>query len=198
MNMNKLFLTLIFLVAFGFCSIAQMNIYPKGAYMSFDEIINKTPSQQFDLNVIKRTKGDIKMVGGNDYKLVSIDKSVKKKILKKEIWAYSLGDTLYLNCFHYKVQPWYTCVISDGNYLVFKGGISQYVDEQKKQMQMGYYFGVVGGAISGAKLAMLRFLYVIDKKTNQINTVTPETLRELLIENNELLAQFDKEVNKDT
>jgi hypothetical protein len=166
--------------------------------MSFDEIVNKKPSEQFDLEVIKRTAGDIKMVGGNDYKIESKDKSVKKSVLKKDIWAYSDGDTLYLNCFQYKVQPWYARVISDGDYLVIRAGLSQQSDEQKAQMQMGYYFGAIGGAIAGAKLAMLRFLYVIDKNTNEIFTVTPESLETMLADDKDLSFQFRNETEKES
>ena len=52
--------------------------------MSFEEIVNKAPSGQMELQVIKRSKGDIKMVGGNDYKLDSDDKS------KRALWQKSM------------------------------------------------------------------------------------------------------------
>ncbi len=198
MNLSKINLVFLFLLVTISSSFGQQHSYPKGAYMSFDEMVNKTPSQQYDLDLIKRTKGDIKMVGGNDYKIESADKTIKKKILRKDIWAYSNGDTLYLNCFQYKVQPWYASVISDGKYLVIKGGLSQYADMQKEQMAMGYYFGAIGGAIAGAKMAMLRFLYVIDKSTNEISTVTPELLEKLLANDENLLAQFKDETNKES
>ncbi len=196
--MNKPTLTIIFFVAALYSSFGQQQNYPKGVYMNFNEIVNKMPSQQLDLDVIKRTKSNIKMVGGNDYKLISKDKSVKNKFIKQKIWAYSLGDTLFLNCFQYKVQPWYSCIISDGDYLVFRGGLSQNSKEQKKQMQMGFYFGAIGGAIAGAKLALLRFLYVIDKNTNEISTVSPGSLREILEGNDKLLDQYNNETDKES
>lgn len=195
---NKLNLAVLILAVISLSASGQQQNYPKGAYMDFDEIVNKTPSEEYDLEVIKRTKGDIKMVGGNDYKIFSSDKSIKNKILKKEVWAYSDGDTLYLNCFQYKVQPWYAKVISDGDYLVFRGGLSQHMDEQKKQMEIGFYFGAIGGAMAGAKMAMLRFLYVVEKKTNEIFTVTPGFMEELLGTDAELLTQFNEESNKES
>lgn len=198
MRCSKLSLSIIVIVTTAFVAFGQQHTYPKGAYMSFEEIVDKTPSQQYALEVEKRTKGDIKMVGGNDYKIISADKAIKTKIIKKEMWAYSDGDTLYLNCFQYKVQPWYAKVISDGDYLVFRGGLSQHMDEQKKQMEIGFYFGAIGGAMAGAKMAMLRFLYVVEKETNEIFTVTPEFLEELLGNNAELLSRFNQESNKES
>jgi hypothetical protein len=195
--MNKINIILAFLLLIGLSANSQTNHFPKGVYMSFDEIINKNPSKQLDLKVIKRTMGDIKMVGGNDYKIESNDKSVPKNTIKREIWAYSLGDTLYLNCAQFGIQTWYAPLISDGKYLVLKGGLSNNATEQKKQMRMGYYFGAIGGAIQGAKLATLRFLYVIDKDTKKTITVTSEKLQEFLKDKNDLLTQFNNENKKD-
>ncbi|MCG6190478.1 DUF6563 family protein [Maribellus maritimus] len=198
MNTKKLKLIIYLLVTTFASSFGQQQNYPKGAYMSFDEIVNKTPSQQYDFDVERRTNGDIKMVGGNDYKISSADKSIKKKFIKKEMWAYSNGDTLYINCFQYKIQPWYASVISDGKYLVVRAGLSQLSDEQKEQMAMASYFGAIGGAIAGAKMAMMRFLYIIDKSTNEISTVTPELLEKLLADDKEQLAQYNNEEAKDS
>ena len=198
MNTKKIKLIISLLFTTFASSFGQQQNYPKGAYMSFDEIVNKAPSQQYDFDVERRTDGDIKMVGGNDYKINSADKSIKKKFIKKEMWAYSNGDTLYINCFQYKVQPWYASVISDGKYLVIRGGLSQLSDEQKKQMAMASYFGAIGGALAGAKMAMMRFLYIIDKSTNEISTVTPELLENLLADYEEQLAQYSNEEAKDS
>lgn len=195
--MKKIIFVLGLLLLIGINSNSQTNHFPKGAYMSFDEIINKNPSEQLDLQIVKRTIGEIKMNGGNDYKFVSSDKSIPKKTIKKKIWAYSIGDTLYINCFKFALQTWYAPLISDGKYLVLKGGISNNSDEQKKQLNIGYYFGAVGGAFQGAKLATLRFLYIIDKKTKQAITVTTEKMQEFLKEKNDLLTQFNNESKKD-
>ncbi len=195
--MKKAFL-LIFIGYFTFGKAnSQTFDYPKGTYMSFEEIIKKSPSSSLNLTLIKRTKGDIKMNGGNDYKLTSTDSSTPKKKIKKEIFAFSKGDTLYLNCYHYRVQKWYAAVVSDRKYLVFKGGISQNQDEYQNQMQMGSAFGAIGGAISGAKLATMRFAYIIDKKFNTIRTVDSEVLSKLLSKDEKLASQYDNEVNKE-
>lgn len=185
------------LILFGFQANAQQQKYPKGAYMSFEEIVKKTPSQQLDLTIEKRTKGDIKMVGGNDYKLTTEDKSIEKKMLKTELWGYSAGDTLYINCFQYKVQPWYACVVSDGKYLIIRAGLSQNQDLYKKQMKMAVLFGAMGGAFAGAKMALMRFVYTIDKSTNSLKMINSEALKELLADRKDILAQYEQEPNKE-
>ncbi|MEP4531895.1 MAG: DUF6563 family protein [Cyclobacteriaceae bacterium] len=192
----KSVLTLLILII-AMSTFGQTTQYPKGVYMSFEEIISKSPSVTAELEIERRTSGDIKMNGGNDYKIHSIDKSISKKTIKKEIWAYSSGDTLFINGFQYKIQPWYTNLILDGRFLVFKAGLSQYGDKQQEQLQMGYYFGAIGGAIQGAKLAMLRFLYVVDKETGEIDTITPDKIKQLLGSSPELLTQFQDEDNQE-
>lgn len=178
-------------------SFGQATDYPKGVYMSFAEILSKSPSVSVELEIERRTKGDIKMNGGNDYKLFKSDKSIKKKTIKNKYYAYSDGDSLYINCIHYKIQPWYTPVLSDGRFFVIRGGISIDTKTQKEQLdnqaQLGYMFGAIGGAFQGAKLAMLRFIYVIDKESNQITTVSSDYLKKLLSETPELLTQYEAE-----
>lgn len=179
--------------------------YSKGIYYSLEEIQTNSPKSNGSLQVEKRTEGDIKMTGGNDYKLSSPDKSISKKTIKKEIYAYSTGDTLFLNCIHYLIQHWYAPVLRDGEFYVIRGGLSMDGPTQKEQLnnqaQFGYMFGAVGGAIQGAKLAMLRFIYVIDKTTNEINAVSIDYLKEMLSNKPELLEEYESEqdqTNQDT
>lgn len=195
--MKQLIYLVIGITIFTSSLFGQTFNYPKGAYLSIDEILKKSPSKSVDLEIERRTKGDIKMNGGNDYKLYKADKSISKKTIKREYFAYSSGDTLYLNCLHYKVQPWYAPVLSDGKFFVIVAGLSMEPKTQKEQLnnqaQYGYMFGAFGGAMQGAKLAMLRFVYVIDKETNKITTVSSDFLTELLASNLELLAKFQAE-----
>jgi hypothetical protein len=189
----KTFLLFFFLLLAPIFVYCQSNHFPKGAYMSFDEILERAPSRQLDLKLLRRTQGDIKMNGGNDFKLESEDNSISKKTIKKEIWAYSFGDTLYVNCKKYMMQTWYAPLISDGEYLVIKAGLSNYIEEQKKQRNIGYTFGALGGGIQGAQLATLRFLYVIDKKTKVAQTVIDERMPDILKTREDLLKEFNME-----
>ena len=103
---------------------AQDIAYPEGMYMTFQEIIDKTPSEDFKVQLEKRTKGKIKMNGGNDFQINPINKNVKKKTLKKEVIAYSDGLNLYINGLVYQLQFWYSRVEAENdNYFVFTAGI---------------------------------------------------------------------------
>tara|TARA_R110002051_G_scaffold130577_2_gene204441 strand:- start:50323 stop:50967 length:645 start_codon:yes stop_codon:yes gene_type:complete len=176
---------------------AQDFTYPKGIYMSFEEILKKEPSNSASLEIIKRSNTDIKMSGGNDYKLRSNDKLISNKDIRKDFWGYSKGDTLFINCFQYEIQQGYTPLLSDGKYLVITAGLSSNLDMQEYQLQnkklLGAYFGPVVGGIQGAKLAMLRFIYVIDKETKTVKTVSPDYLKALLLREQDLFVAYQKE-----
>ena len=51
--------------------------------MNFQEVKEKKPSKNYAVELEKRSKGKIKMNGGNDYQLNPVNKNVKKKVLKK-------------------------------------------------------------------------------------------------------------------
>jgi len=189
--------TLIFtFLLISFYATSQ-ELYPKGCYMSFEELLAKTPSKNYDLTIERRTNSDIKMNGGNDYKLISPNKSIKRKVLKKEIIAYSDGDSLFINCLPYKLQTWYAKIISDGKYFVFIAGIPMDKAMQSTEMQAGMAFGAVGGAFAGASLAMKRYLYILDKETNNVKMIDSEVMTKLLEDYPDLLNLYNSDSKKE-
>jgi hypothetical protein len=50
----------------------------------------------------------------------------------------------------------------------------------KNRKKLGALFRPIVGGIQGAKLAMLRFLYIIDKNTNEIKTVSADYLKGII------------------
>jgi hypothetical protein len=152
-------LFLVICLGFVFMTYAQTE-YPKGCYMNFDELKSKSPSQDFELEIVERTNGDIQMNGGNDYKLISPDKSIKKKILLTEIWAISDGENLYINCLHQKCQKWYALVESEDEYLIFRAGVSN---------SEAVSASVMGGALGGAMAATIRHTYSLDLETGEVS-----------------------------
>jgi len=179
---------LLFILILGIAvlSVKAQYQYPKGVYLSFDELKSKQPSADLDIIVEKRTQGDIAMVGGNDYKLTSNNKSVKKSYLRNDVFAYSDGDSLFLNGLRLRLFSGYIKVLNDGNkYFIFKASVSQ----------DGYsnMFGAVGGAIQ----AVQRYLYVYDKSTGIVTSITIDTLKKLLKNNENMLEKYLNEKDKE-
>jgi len=64
-------------------------------------------------------------------------------------------------------------------------------EQLNNQAQLGYMIGAIGSAIKGAKLAMLRLIYVIDKETNKVTTVSCDYLSKPLSDTPELLKKYE-------
>ena len=152
-------------------NVTAQQQYPRGIYISFEEIQNRQPSLPDSANVKKRSGFDISMNGGNDYKIISLDNAINK-ILKRKAWAYSDGDTLYINCRQYKAQKWYAKVLSYGDYLLFDAGMSKLTKKENGAAAAGVMFGAIGGAMAGAAMAQMRFPYAIEVKTNTLHLIT--------------------------
>ncbi|MBK8498090.1 MAG: hypothetical protein IPL52_04555 [Flavobacteriales bacterium] len=137
--------------------------FPRGAYLTIDELRARTPSVPFQFNILRRTKGDIVMNGGNDYKVEATNDTLKKKFFVREIYAISTGDTLFLNCFVLELQKWYATAYLSGDSLVFDAGIPMNQD-----IGPGPMFGAMGGAIGGAQAAKVRYRYSLDLNTGKV------------------------------
>ena len=190
-----LIFALVFSSIYSFCQISD---YPKGMYMSFEELINKNPSENFNVELEKRTRSKIKMNGGNDYQLNSNDKFIKRKVLYKNVLAYSDQNNLFINCFKFKLQGWYTKIESDKSHFVFKASIP--MDSNKygyklSELTKGKFIGF-GGAFTGMKLALLRFPYILNKSTQELSLVTDKNIRQFISNNENLLKKYELEPDK--
>jgi hypothetical protein len=168
-------------------------MFPKGTYMTIEELNSRTPSSRFcNYQFVKRSSSDIVMTGGNDYRIESKNDSVTKKNIKKTIFAISTGDTLFINDFKYKLQFWYSIARLDGDYLYFRA--STCMDFKSPIATSGPQIGAISGAIQ----AKDRYLYYLNLKTGVIHIMTNSYLKNVVLKNQiELLSQFEKEINKD-
>lgn len=139
------------------------------------------------------------MSGGNDYKLAADDVNIKNSFLRKDIWAYSDGKKLYLNCLKLNLQPWYTDVAGDGRYMYFYASMSTQTGLKKKQAEIatiGYAFGGIAAGIASTKAAVLRFLYALDKESGELIAIDARTMNDLLASAPKLQDEFAQEPNR--
>lgn len=171
--------------------------YQKGIYLSFEEILQNKPSANYNVALEKRTEGEIKMNGGNDYQLNALDKSTNRSQLKKEVEAYSDGENLYINCKKLKLYTWYSKVLSDKKYFVFSGALPENYKEYGIELsQLSNMFGAVGGALNGMKLALLRFPYILDKTNHKLTLVSSKNINEIFSNDTIILEKFNQDPDK--
>lgn len=177
----------IFLIVFG--KLFAQTSYPQGCYMSLDELISKSPSEHYDLSIEERSSSDIQFNGGNDFKLISEDNSISKRVLKREIWAISDGNTFYINGLLHDSQKWYSKVEDEGKYLIFKGAVPS---------SEAMAAGLLGGAIGGAMISEKRYIYVMDSKTGETSLVKKKNIHEVLSDYPDILSEYDTEEDKES
>lgn len=178
---------------------AQTESYPQGLYMDLQEVFDKKPSGDHSVELEERSAGKIKMNGGNDYQINSVDKAVKRAFLFKEVYAYSEGSDLYLNCYKYELQAWYTRVEGENQkYFFFKAGIPMNAKRYGfESSDLSNMFGGVFAAFGAAKRAMIRLPYLLDKDSQQAVLVSHKNIRDYIGTSPQLVDDYEKEQEKD-
>jgi len=161
--------------------------FPDGIYYSHEELKNKTPGSTTKLQIIKRTGGDIVWAGGNDYKLVSLNDSIKPRFIRTKVYAYATNDSIFLNCNFHGLQQMFALCLTRGNFLAFKACMSN-------GDASGY--AVLGGALLAASLSNIRYLYVLSLRTGNAKKLDANYVSTRLEENKILQAQFEAEPDK--
>lgn len=139
----------------------------RGAYMSKDEFLNNNPSIDFAFEIKQRSKFSIVMVGGNDYKVIILDKNIKRKQVKKKFWGICDGKNCYINCFRESKLNHYSILTIEKDRAFFKALPTAEERASFAGVATFFFGGVIGGIIA-AKEALVRYLYCYDYKTGII------------------------------
>jgi len=187
--MLKKILPLIILCATNIC-FGQSAKFPNGVYLNQEQLKTHTPAYDANLEILKRTSGDIFMMGGNDYKIKSHIDSINKSYITKKMVAYVRNDSVFLNCVPYKLQTWYTlCIGTIGNYITFKACMS--FERAKK-------IALYGGGLGSGAAAAKRYLYVLNLTTGKVDELTEKTMLELLKDKPELLLKYKENTDRES
>lgn len=187
--MTKRILSLIIVFSSIIC-FGQTSSFPDGVYLTLKQFINRTPAYNTNLTVVKRTSGDIFMVGGNDYKIKSTIDSINKKYITQKIIAYVKNDSVYLNCAPYALQRGFAlCNATKGNYITFKACMS---------LAAAQNIAIYGGGIGSGLAAKKRILYCLDITTNEVFELKGQNMWIFFKNRPDLLSNFKKESDQDS
>jgi hypothetical protein len=185
-NMKKILLVL-FILNFQIAKIqAQKSTFPEGVYLSNEQLKNKTPAYNVNIEVLERSSGDIAMVGGNQYKLESSIDSLSKKVLKNNVYAYVKDSVLYLNCLQFRLQWWYAKGLTNGRYILFRSAMPA---GKANNYNM---FGAVGGLIASSQ----KYLNILDVSTGKVGLVSERILTEIVSERKDIEEMFKQETEE--
>lgn len=177
-------------------SFAQTNSFPKGTYMSLEEVYKRKPSlPYYNYIITKRTQWEIQNNGGNAYRIETKSDSISKKTIKKKVFAISDGDSLYVNCMPNKLQMWYSIARLDSNYISFRANADKLPN---KVALAGAIAGPIAAVIVAANQPAKFPLYYLDLKTGKIDILTEYHIQFLTAHKAlPLFRQFQAEQKKD-
>lgn len=173
------------------CGLTAQTSFPKGVYLSWEELATKSPSTDHeDIVVTERSQGDMVLMGGNAFKVEC--ESCKKRKIRKKWFAYSDGNHLYINCFPLGLENHFAQVIEEGYYMLFKAVPNSY-----DAAVAGLMFGVVGALAVSAATAHKWNFYLLDHGTGMVTQLDDEALQLILWIDKDLLNAYRQEEEKD-
>ncbi len=179
--MRKLLLSFSLLTTFSV--FAQLPKYPKGIYFKFKDLKTGKPSNDISVEIDKTSLGGRLLWNKNDYKLISKDPDVVKSVLRRDVFAYSDGDSLYINCKPHHLHSGYTPITSQsGPYLFFsviQGSPSAIIP--------------AAGIATIGEANGVRFLYYLDSNTGEVDRLNQDMMNYLLADHVELYDLYKKE-----
>jgi len=161
-------------------------------YQSMADYIQNQADTTNRIILEKRTRGQIYMSGGNDYKIYSAKKELSKSI-KKQVWAIQKNDSLFLNCYHFKLGFWYAYAEKINDNLFFTAAITMDQEQRQEMAIAGMIGGPIAGGLAGGDLALKRFYYVLNLKTGQMQYLSKTMMLDLIKSFPELAESYKQE-----
>ena len=144
--------------------------FPTGVYMTQGEILAKQPSEDFELEIEKRTSEAIGFMGGNDYKILSSSGEVETHTILQQVWAVVDSSGMYLNCANLNCQNWYVKAVEIDSAIVYKAAMPL-AEATAIGTTVGVIGGAIGAAIVSASLANRRYWYRMDLRSGKVELI---------------------------
>ena len=171
-------------------------------YADLGELMENRGDTVTILCVDKRTKNQIYLVGGGDYKITAKDNRWLSRYLRKRCYAVRVDSALYVNCRKmrykkFKLGQWYAPAIWVCGRIYYKAQpVGQIAASAMLPDDVPRLGGEVGEAISAAGLVHERVYYEIDPETGLTEFLGRERMMELLSGNKELQEEFSQELDE--
>ncbi len=180
-NMKKWYIMLLISV----CSlpVVAQNII----YSNFKELLAQQGDTLPSLQVEKRSRNQVVLSGGADYRITAGDDESMRRLLKKRCFAVQMENgELYINCRKLRYKKlrfggWYAAALRLGNNIYFRampvGSVigGEFVDEDDAKLG-----GSVGNALATSSLVTHRVYYELNGETGKVDYVGQEKMLLLL------------------
>lgn len=167
-------------------------------YSNLKELLSQRGDTVKMLRVEKRSKNQIVLTGGADYRIVVGGNEAMCNYLKKRCYAVRVDSALYINCKRLRYNKlrfgnWYAPAMQINHRLFFSAmpvGSTAAPSDAGMDVKLG---GAIGGALEASGLVTHRVYYMIDGDTGSIEFLGKEQMLHLL----ELYPQWQDEYLKE-
>lgn len=171
-------------------------------YSNLRELVEDRGDVVSILKVTKRTKNQIFLTGGGDYRIEALGNSGMSRYLKRRCYAVRIDSSLYVNCKkmrykRFRLGGWYAPAMWVGGKIYYTaqpvGQVAASTATPPDAVKLG---GEVGDAIAASGLANERVYYELDPETGRSAFVGKERMAELLQAHPEWLEQLQQETSE--
>lgn len=172
-------------------------------YAGLDDLLEGKGDTLTTLRVEKRTKNQIMLMGGADYRVTVNDNPSLCRYLKSRCYAVQVDTALYVNCRkmryrRYRFGNWYAPAIWVGGKIYFTAQpVGQAATSTTAPSDATRLGGEVGDAINASGLVNVRVYYEINPDTGRALFVGKEKMKELLAGHPDLLEALDEETSEE-
>lgn len=188
----------VLLLCFAVCMCSAQQIM----YSNLRELVEDRGDVVSILKVTKRTKNQIFLTGGGDYRIEALGNSGMSRYLKRRCYAVRIDSSLYVNCKkmrykRFRLGGWYAPAMWVGGKIYYTaqpvGQVAASTATPPDAVKLG---GEVGDAIAASGLANERVYYELDPETGRSAFVGKERMAELLQAHPEWLEQLQQETSE--
>lgn len=171
-------------------------------YSNLKELAGGSGDTVTILKVDKRTKNQIYLMGGGDYRIEAENNSGLSKYLRSRCYAVKIDTALYVNCKkmryeHYRFGGWYAPAMwIKGKIYFCAQPVGQAAASTTAPSDATKLGGEVGDAIAASGLVHARVFYELDPETGKSTFVGKEKMMELLADKPHLQEALSKETSE--
>lgn len=171
-------------------------------YSNLKELVENRGDTVTTLKIEKRTKNQIYLMGGGDYRIAADNNPGLCKYLKSRCYAVRIDTSLYVNCRkmrykRYRFGQWYAPAMWLGGKVYFCAQpVGQAATSTMTPDDATRLGGEVGDAIHASGLANARVYYELNPETGKSEFVGKERMLQLLERFPKLKAEFEKETSE--
>ena len=171
-------------------------------YSNLKELVSNHGDTVTTLRVEKRTKNQIVLMGGGDYRIEAKDNPGLCKYLKSRCYAVRIDTSLYVNCKkmrykRYRFGGWYAPAMwLNGKIYFCAQPVGQAAATTTAPADATKLGGEVGDAIAASGLVNARVFYELDPETGKSTFVGKDKLMELLKNHPALQSALSEETSE--